>query len=171
MFERLLAEAKGVERRTLLAGRIEDALGTVVRQIAFHRLETRFHNERANGELSADEIGAIFLDVMGESLGPAVRLNPGYEVHWAYVSHFVHAPFYVYAYAFGTLLVEALMEVRLADPKGFVPLYEDLLAAGGTRTYVEALAPFGLDARDPAFWQRGLGVIERLIDELEHLDT
>ena len=93
---------------------------------------------------------------MGESLGPAVRLDPGYEVYWAYVSHFVHAPFYVYAYAFGNLLVEALMEARRRDPQGFAPLYEDLLAAGGARTYVEALAPFGLDPRRKAFWIRRL---------------
>ena len=106
---------------------------------------------------------------MGESLGPAVRLNPGYETYWAYVSHFVHAPFYVYAYAFGNLLVEALMEARRRSPDGFAPLYEDLLAAGGARTYVEALAPFGLDPRDPAFWSAGCARLERLVDEFEAL--
>jgi oligoendopeptidase F len=106
---------------------------------------------------------------MGESLGPAVRLNPGYEVYWAYVSHFVHAPFYVYAYAFGNLLVEALAEARRQDPQGFAPLYEDLLAAGGSRTYVEALKPFGLDPRQKAFWQSGCARLERLVDEFEGL--
>jgi oligoendopeptidase F len=169
VFERLLAEAKGLERRDLLAGKIEDGLNTVVRQIAFHRFETRFHDARAKGELSADEIGGIWLEVMGESLGPAIRLNPGYEVYWAYVSHFVHAPFYVYAYAFGNLLVEALMAARAKDPKGFTPLYEDLLAAGGARTYVEALAPFGLNPRDPAFWSAGCARLESLVDEFEAL--
>ena len=169
VFERLLADATGPERRDLLAGKIEDSLNTVVRQIAFHRFETRFHDVRAKGELSADEIGATFLEVMGESLGPAIRLNPGYETYWAYVSHFVHAPFYVYAYAFGNLLVEALMEARRRAPDGFAPLYEDLLAAGGARTYVEALAPFGLDPRDPAFWSAGCARLERLVDEFEAL--
>jgi oligoendopeptidase F len=169
VFERLLADAKGLERRDLLAGKIEDSLNTVVRQIAFHRFETRFHDARSRGELSAGEIGGLFLEVMGESLGPAIRLNPGYEVYWSYVSHFVHAPFYVYAYAFGNLLVEALMEARRQDPKGFVPLYEDLLSAGGARTYVEALAPFGLDPRDPAFWSSGCARLERLVDEFEAL--
>jgi oligoendopeptidase F len=106
---------------------------------------------------------------MGESLGPAVRLNQGYEVYWSYVSHFVHAPFYVYAYAFGNLLVEALMEARRRNPDGFAPLYEDLLAAGGARTYVEALAPFGLDPREPAFWSGGCARLERLVDEFEAL--
>lgn len=169
VFERLLAEAPAPERKALLAGRIEDALNTVVRQIAFHRFETRFHNARASGELSAGEIGGLFVESMGESLGPAVRLNPGYETYWSYVSHFVHSPFYVYAYAFGNLLVEALMAARGRDPAGFTPLYEDLLAAGGTRTYVEALAPFGLDPRDPAFWSAGCARLERLVDDFEAL--
>ena len=150
VFERLLAEATGTERRALLAGKIEDGLNTVVRQIAFHRFETQFHAKRAEGELSPDEIGALWLDVQAESLGPAVRLNEGYEHYWAYVSHFVHSPFYVYAYAFGDLLVSALMEKRREDPAAFAPLYEALLSAGGTKTYVEALAPFGLDPREKA---------------------
>jgi oligoendopeptidase F len=169
VFERLLAEAPAADRRALLAGKIEDGLNTVVRQIAFHRFETRFHAERARGEVSPDQIGALWLAAMGESLGPAVRLNPGYEHYWAYVSHFVHAPFYVYAYAFGNLLVEALMEARRSDPAGFAPLYEDLLAAGGTRTYVEALKPFGLDPREKAFWAAGCARLERLVDEFEAL--
>ncbi|HKT53333.1 MAG TPA: M3 family oligoendopeptidase [Caulobacteraceae bacterium] len=169
VFDRLLAEAAPADRRALLAGKIEDGLNTVVRQIAFHRFETRFHDERRRGELSPDHIGGLWLEVMGESLGPAVKLNPGYEVYWAYVSHFVHAPFYVYAYAFGNLLVEALMEARRANPAGFAPLYEELLAAGGTRTYVEALKPFGLDPRDIAFWRGGCARLERLVDEFEAL--
>jgi oligoendopeptidase F len=169
VFDRLLAEATGAERRLLLAGKIEDGLNTVVRQIAFHRFETRFHAARQQGELSPEHIGGLWLEVMGESLGPSVKLNPGYEHYWAYVSHFVHSPFYVYAYAFGDLLVEALMEKRLEDPKGFAPRYEALLAGGGSKTYVEALKPFGLDPRQKAFWERGLGRLERLVDEFEAL--
>ncbi|HEY8614937.1 M3 family oligoendopeptidase [Phenylobacterium sp.] len=169
VFERLLASATPEEKRGLLAGRIEDALNTVVRQIAFHRFETRFHAARLEGELSPQEIGGLWLEVMGESLGPAIRLNRGYEHYWAYVSHFVHAPFYVYAYAFGDLLVRALMEKRREDPEGFAPLYEALLSAGGTKTYVEALAPFGLDPREKAFWAAGMKQIERLVDEFETL--
>jgi oligoendopeptidase F len=141
----------------------------VVRQIAFHRFETRFHEERAGGELSVERIGRIWLEEMGASLGPAVTLNEGYDVWWAYVSHFVHSPFYVYAYAFGDLLTAALMETRRTDPEGFTPLYRDLLAAGGTKTYVEALRPFGLNPRDPAFWLIGTKRLERLIDEFEAL--
>jgi len=169
VFERLLADATGEERKALLAGKIEDGINTVIRQIAFHRFETRFHDERAKGELAPEEISAIWLEVMGESLGPAIKLNPGYEHYWAYVSHFVHAPFYVYAYAFGNLLVEALMEARRKDPVGFTPLYERLLADGGVKTYVEALAPFGLDPRQKSFWASGCKSLERLVDEFEAL--
>jgi oligoendopeptidase F len=169
VFERLLADASKADRKALIAGKIEDGLNTVVRQIAFHRFETRFHHARAEGELAPDHIGGLWLEVMGESLGPAVRLNAGYEHYWAYVSHFVHSPFYVYAYAFGNLLVEALMEKRLQDPKGFAPRYEALLAAGGSKTYVEALEPFGLDPRQKAFWDAGLNRLERLVDEFESL--
>ncbi|HEX5777064.1 MAG TPA: M3 family oligoendopeptidase [Caulobacteraceae bacterium] len=169
VFERLLADASKSERMGLLAGRIEDGLNTVVRQIAFHRFETRFHAVRREGELAPDQIGGLWLEIMAESLGPAVKLNAGYEHYWAYVSHFVHAPFYVYAYAFGDLLVRGLMEKRREDPEGFAPLYEDLLAAGGTRTYVEALKPFGLNPREKAFWAAGCRQLERLVDEFEEL--
>jgi oligoendopeptidase F len=169
LFDRLLAEATPEDRRGLLAGKIEDALNTVVRQIAFHRFESRFHAARKEGEVSPEAIGALWMAAMGESLGPAVRLNPGYEHYWGYVSHFVHAPFYVYAYAFGNLLVEALMEARRGDPAVFTPLYERLLAGGGTRTYVEALAPFGLDPRLPSFWRGGCQRLERLVDAFEAL--
>jgi oligoendopeptidase F len=169
VFEKLLAAASPEERRGLLAGKIEDGLNTVVRQIAFHRFETRFHAARLQGELAPDEIAGLFLQVMQESLGPAVKLNAGYEHYWAYVNHFVHSPFYVYAYAFGDLLVRGLMEKRREDPAGFAPLYEQLLAAGGTRTYVEALAPFGLDPREKAFWAASMKQLERLVDEFEAL--
>jgi oligoendopeptidase F len=166
-FDRLLSTAPKAEQRGLLAGRIEDGLNTVVRQIAFHRFETRFHDERAKGELAVERIGELFLEEMTASLGPAITLNPGYEHWWSYVSHFVHSPFYVYAYAFGDLLVAALMETRAKDPAGFTPLYRALLAGGGSKGYVEALAPFGLNPRDPAFWMIGTKRLEGLIDQFE----
>ncbi|MBI2260361.1 MAG: M3 family oligoendopeptidase [Caulobacterales bacterium] len=168
-FDRLLKTAPRAEQRGLLAGRIEDGLNTVIRQIAFHRFETRFHDERAAGEVSVERIGELWLEEMGGSLGPAVTLNPGYEHWWSYVGHFVHSPFYVYAYAFGDLLVAALMETRAKDPAGFTPLYRELLAGGGSRGYVEALAPFGLNPRDPAFWTIGTKRLEGLIDRFEAL--
>ncbi len=169
VFEKLLAEATPAERRDLLAGKIEDGINTVIRQIAFHRFETQFHDLRKQGELSPEEIGGLWLEVMGESLGPAVKLNKGYEHYWSYVSHFVHAPFYVYAYAFGDLLVRGLMEKRREDPAGFAPTYETLLSAGGTKTYVEALSAFGLNPREKAFWAAGMRQLERLVDEFEAL--
>ncbi|MBI1199562.1 MAG: M3 family oligoendopeptidase [Phenylobacterium sp.] len=167
VFEKLLAGASKAERRGLLAGKIEDGINTVIRQIAFHRFETKFHAARAQGELSPEEISSLWLQIQEESLGPAVRLNKGYEHYWGYISHFAHAPFYVYAYAFGDLLVRGLMEKRREDPAAFAPLYEQLLAAGGTKTYVEALAPFGLDPRQKAFWAAGMKQMERLVDEFE----
>ena len=142
---------------------------THTRPSGFAGSRTRLHAARLQGEVSAESIGGIWLETMGESLGPAIKLNRGYEHYWAYVSHFVHAPFYVYAYAFGDLLVRGLMEKRREDPVAFAPLYEDLLAAGGTRTYVEALAPFGLNPREKAFWAAGMKQLERLVDEFEAL--
>jgi oligoendopeptidase F len=162
VFERLLAEAGPREKLGLLAGQIEDGLNTVIRQMAFHRFETRFHAARRDGELSSGAIGGLWLEVMGESLGPAIRLNPGYEHYWGYISHFVHSPFYVYAYAFGDLLVRALMEKRREDPEGFTPLYEDLLASGGVRTCVEALARPSSGPRASASWSAGSTPSRRL---------
>ena len=169
VFEHLVATASTEEKKALLAGKIEDGLNSVIRQIAFHRFEEKFHVARAEGEVALDQINAIWLEVMGESLGPAIRLNDGYELWWSYVSHFVHSPFYVYAYAFGDLLVSALMEKRRENPEAFTPLYRALLSAGGTRTYVEALAPFGMNPRDKAFWKMGCARLEGLIDQFEAL--
>ena len=169
VFEHLVATASLEEKKALLAGKIEDGLNTVIRQIAFHRFEEKFHAARQEGEVSVDQINAIWLDVMGASLGPAIKLNDGYEVYWSYVGHFVNSPFYVYAYAFGDLLVSALMEKRREDPAGFTPGYQALLAAGGTKTYVDALAPFGMNPRDKAFWKMGCARLEGLIDAFEAL--
>jgi oligoendopeptidase F len=170
VFDRLLAEAEPEARRGLIAGRIEDGLNTVVRQIAFHRFEARFHAERAQGEVSGDQINQIWLEVMGESLGPGITLNPGFEHYWAYIAHFVHTPFYVYAYAFGDCLVNSLYAVYEHAAEGFAERYLAMLAAGGTKHYSELLKPFGLDAKDPKFWDGGLSVIAGMIDELEGMD-
>jgi oligoendopeptidase F len=170
-FQSLLDGAKDPKtRRAMLAAKVEDMLNTVVRQIAFYGFERRIHLERRDGELTADRIGEIWMEVQGESLGPAIRLGPGYETFWCYIGHFVHSPFYVYAYAFGDCLVNSLYAVYEDAPAGFAEKYFALLKAGGTRHHSELLAPFGLDARDPAFWQKGLSVIERMIDELEAAD-
>ena len=169
-FRKLLAATRdNKERKAMLAAKVEDMINTVVRQIAFYTFERAVHTERRSGELTAARIGELWLDVQRESLGPAIELKPGYETFWAYIPHFVHSPFYVYAYAFGDCLVNSLYAVYEHAADGFAERYLAMLSAGGTRHHSELLAPFGLDARDPAFWQGGLGVIERMIAELEML--
>ncbi|MEK9965515.1 MAG: M3 family oligoendopeptidase [Rhodospirillaceae bacterium] len=170
-FRKLLAEADDPKRRkSMLASKVEDMINTVVRQIAFHEFERRVHDKRAEGELLTDEICEIWMDVQAESLGPAIRFEDEYRFFWTYIPHFIHSPFYVYAYAFGDCLVNSLYAVYEGAADGFAERYLDMLRAGGTLRHKELLAPFGLDASDPAFWQRGLGVISGLIDELEALD-
>ena len=154
----------------MLAGKVEDMINTVVRQIAFYTFERKVHIERREGELTAERLGEIWLEVQNESLGPAIELKPGYETFWTYIPHFVHSPFYVYAYAFGDCLVNSLYAVYERAAEGFAERYLAMLSAGGTKHHAELLKPFGLDARDPAFWQGGLTVIEGMIRELEALD-
>jgi len=170
-FKRLLADTTDRKvRKALLAGKVEDMINTVVRQIAFYTFERRVHLERKNGELTAQRLGEIWLSVQGASLGPAIEIKPGYETFWTYIPHFIHSPFYVYAYAFGDCLVNSLYAVYEKAESGFAERYLAMLAAGGTKHHAELLKPFGLDARDPAFWQRGLSVIAGLIDQLEALE-
>jgi oligoendopeptidase F len=158
------------ERKALLASKVEDMINTVVRQIAFYNFERAVHTERRDGELTSERLGEIWLEVQRESLGPAIELKPDYETFWCYIPHFIHAPFYVYAYAFGDCLVNSLYAVYEKADKGFAERYLDMLAAGGTKHHKELLAPFGLDASDPNFWSMGLKVIEGLIDELEAME-
>ena len=167
-FKRLLGQTKNArQRQALLAGKVEDMINTVVRQIAFYSFERAIHTERKNGELTAQRIGEIWLGVQGESLGPAIDIRPGYENFWMYIPHFIHSPFYVYAYAFGDCLVNSLYAVYENASDGFAERYLAMLAAGGTKHYSELLKPFGLDAKDPTFWDGGLSVIAGMIDELE----
>jgi oligoendopeptidase F len=169
-FKKLLAGTRdGKERKAMLAAKVEDMINTVVRQIAFYTFERAVHTERKSGELTAERIGELWLDVQRESLGPSIELKPGYETFWVYIPHFIHTPFYVYAYAFGDCLVNSLYAVYEHAGDGFAERYLAMLSAGGTKPYAELLAPFGLNARDPTFWQGGLGVIERMIEELEAL--
>jgi oligoendopeptidase F len=169
-FRRLLAATTNKkQRKAMLAAKVEDMINTVVRQIAFYTFERTVHGERRHGELTAARICQIFLEVQGESLGPAIELKDGYESFWAYIGHFIHSPFYVYAYAFGDCLVNALYAVYENAHEGFAERYLAMLAAGGTKHHAELLKPFGLDARDPAFWGKGLGMIEGMIGELEEL--
>jgi len=170
-FRKLLAGARDkTERKILLAGKVEDMINTVVRQIAFYDFECKLHAARAQGELTPEDINALWMSVQAQSLGDAFDFAEGYETFWAYIPHFVHSPFYVYAYAFGDGLVNALYAVYEAGDPDFKAKYFDMLGAGGSRHHKELLAPFGLDAADPAFWDKGLSMIEAMIDELEAME-
>ncbi|WP_298803373.1 M3 family oligoendopeptidase [uncultured Lentibacter sp.] len=171
-FRKMLGEAKSdAERRVMLAGKVEDMINTVVRQIAFYDFECKLHAARRAGELTPEDIGALWMSVQGESLGPAFEFMEGYEHFWAYIPHFVHSPFYVYAYAFGDGLVNALYAVYEESPEGFQDKYFEMLKAGGSKHHTELLAPFGLDATDPGFWDKGLSMISGFIDELEAMEA
>lgn len=171
-FRRLLAAAPDkAARKAMLASKVEDMINTVVRQVAFYTFERRIHTERQQGELTADRICTIWKEVQAESLGEGIHLGPGYENYWVYIGHFIHSPFYVYAYAFGDCLVNSLYAVYEKSSEGFAERYFAMLSAGGTKHHSELLAPFGLDARDPAFWQTGLSLIERMIGELEAMEA
>ncbi|WP_296639650.1 M3 family oligoendopeptidase [Roseinatronobacter sp.] len=170
-FRRMLAKASTKEeRKTLLAGKVEDMINTVVRQIAFYDFECKLHDARRGGELTPDDINALWMSVQAESLGPVFTYMEGYETFWSYIPHFVHSPFYVYAYAFGDGLVNALYAVYEEQPEGFQDKYFEMLAAGGSKHHKDLLAPFGLDASDPAFWDKGLSMIAGFIDELEAME-
>jgi oligoendopeptidase F len=165
----LKSETDPARQKSMIAAKVEDMLNTVVRQIAFVEFERRIHDERRQGELSSDRIGEIWMDVQGESLGPAIRFEDEYRFYWTYIPHFIHTPFYVYAYAFGDCLVNSLYAAYQNASTGFAEKYLNLLRAGGTKRHKELLAPFGLDASDPKFWQRGLDMIAGFIDRLEAL--
>ncbi len=171
-FRKMLDDAKTQEeRKVLLAGKVEDMINTVVRQIAFYDFECKLHAARAEGELTPDDINAIWMSVQGESLGPVFEFMDGYETFWSYIPHFVHSPFYVYAYAFGDGLVNALYAVFEEGDPDFQAKYFDMLRAGGSKHHTDLLAPFGLDASDPAFWDKGLSMISGFIDELEAMEN
>lgn len=170
-FRTLLDQATTpAERKTLLAGKVEDMINTVVRQIAFYDFECKLHAARREGELTPDDINALWMSVQAESLGDAFEFMDGYETFWAHIPHFVHSPFYVYAYAFGDGLVNALYAVYADGKPGFEEMYFDMLKAGGSKHHKELLSPFGLDASDPKFWDKGLSMIAGFIDELEAME-
>lgn len=167
-FRSLLEQQSDAGRRKImLAGKVEDMLNTVVRQIAMHEFERKVHDQRRDRELTAEELGDIWFATQTESLGPSLRFDDDYRAYWSYIPHFIHVPFYVYAYAFGDCLVNSLYAVYQNANEGFAEKYLDMLRAGGSKRHKELLAPFGLDASDPGFWSRGLGVIEGFVDELE----
>ena len=170
-FRKLLAEAPDQNaKKALLAGKVEDMINTVVRQIAFYDFESKLHAARRQGELTVEDINALWMSVQAQSLGDAFEFAPGYETFWSYIPHFVHSPFYVYAYAFGDGLVNALYAAYEEGGADFQEKYFEMLRAGGSKHHKELLAPFGLDLSDPRFWDKGLSMIEGLIDELERVE-
>tara|TARA_Y100000739_G_C20603428_1_gene464142 strand:+ start:719 stop:2545 length:1827 start_codon:yes stop_codon:yes gene_type:complete len=171
-FKKILKDSRTNEqKKILLAGKIEDQINTVIRQIAFYDFECKLHEARSSGELSSDQINELWMSVQGISLGPAFEFMEGYETFWAYIPHFVHSPFYVYAYAFGDGLVNALYSTYEAGDPDFKEKYIEMLQAGGSKHHKELLKPFGLNASDPEFWQLGLDLISQMIDQLEKLNT
>tara|TARA_R110002126_G_scaffold53673_2_gene145564 strand:- start:2813 stop:4666 length:1854 start_codon:yes stop_codon:yes gene_type:complete len=171
-FRKILKQTKDPrERKAILAQKVEDMINTVVRQVAFYEFERKLHTARREGELTSDQIGELWMSVQADSFGPAIKLNDGYETFWTYIPHFIHSPFYVYAYAFGDCLVNSLYAVYQNADEDFQKRYFDMLKAGGTKHHSELLEPFGLDATQPDFWNQGLSMIEGLIDELEELDA
>ena len=170
-FNKILGNAdSNAERKVLLAGKVEDMINTVIRQIAFYDFECKLHEARSLGELTPSQINEIWMSVQVESLGPCFNFMEGYETFWAYVPHFIHSPFYVYAYAFGDGLVNALYSVYEEGLPNFDLKYFEMLKAGGSKHHSELLKPFGLDASDPKFWNKGLSVISKMIDELEMME-
>lgn len=165
----LKGETDEKRRRIMLAGKVEDMLNTVVRQIAFCDFERKVHDERRTGELTSQRLGEIWMEVQRESLGDAFRFDEEYQHYWSYIPHFIHSPFYVYAYAFGDCLVNSLYDVYEQGHEGFQAKYMDMLRAGGSKRHKELLAPFGLDASDPDFWKRGLKMLSGFIDDLENV--
>ncbi len=171
-FQRLLKnETNKKKRKALLASKVEDMINTVVRQIAFYTFERKVHAARKEGELTPEKLNQFWLEVQAESLGDSIEVGPGYEVFWTYIPHFIHSPFYVYAYAFGDCLVNSLYARYQESSDGFQDKYFEMLKAGGTKHHSELLKPFGLDATDPVFWQKGLSVISGMIDELERMEA
>lgn len=170
VFQKMLKRLKDpAQKKYLLSQKIEDMLNTVVRQVAFYTFEKEVHAHRIKGEISLSEFGDIWISTQKQALGPIFDFDESYRIFWTYISHFIHSPFYVYAYAFGDCLVNSLYAIYEMSPQGFSEKYIDLLKAGGSKPYGELLKPFGLNPKDPAFWNLGLSRIESLIGEFEGL--
>ena len=168
--QKILKDEKNpAQRKHLLVGKIEDVINTVVRQISFYEFECRIHDQRKKGELTTDSISKIWMDISRESLGDSFEYNESYKYFWSYVPHFVHSPFYVYAYAFGDGLVNSLYSAYKSGMTGFENKYLEMLSSGGSKSHNCLLRPFNLNISNLNFWERGICVLKGLIDELESL--
>ena len=170
-FSRLLEAEREPERRLgLMVGRIDDATASIFRQVAMNRFEDTIHNQRrASGELSEEDLNSAWLRTQRDMLGPAVEVSDNYGIWWSYIPHFIGAPGYVYAYAFGNLLALAIYQRAVQEGPGFAPKYFELLSAGGSDSPEALTAKLGVDLSDPAFWEGGLNQISTLVDEAEAL--
>ena len=167
-FKSLLKNEKNLkEKKALLANKVEDMLNTVVRQIAFYQFEKEVHLQRKKSELSTEKICSIWIQVQKESLGPSIEFEEEYKYYWSYIPHFIHSPFYVYAYAFGDCLVNSLYGVYEEGLSNFDKKYITLLESGGSKDYKNLLKPFRLNPANSNFWKKGIKVIENFIDDLE----
>ena len=172
VFRKLLDESSIAQKKQLLSGKIEDMLNTVARQIGFHQFEVKFHEARIKSELTPEEISNIWMETQSHAVGPHINLGDDYRFLWGYIPHFVHTPFYVYAYAFGDSLVNALWYAyQQSDKNNFSNKYIEMLSSGGTKSHNELLKPFNLSAYDNSFWEKGITMITGLMDELDDLDN
>ena len=169
-FQSILKNCKTeTDKKNILRSKIEDMLNTVVRQISFFTFERLLHEQRISGELTVDQINNIWMETQSKSLGKAIKLNDDYKYLWSYIPHFIHSPFYVYAYAFGDCLVNSLYAKYEQGQEDFNNKYIDLLKSGGSKNYKVLLRDFNLDPEKKEFWQDGLNIIKNMIDELEQL--
>ncbi len=169
-FQMILAKEKDPEvKKAILASKIDDMLSTTVRQIAFTEYELKVHDERKKGEISIDRLNEIWMESQIASLGPAFNFSADYKYFWQYIPHFIHSPFYVYSYAFADSMVNSLYAKYASGMPGFVDNYIEILSLGGTENYNDLLKRFDLNARDESFWQGGLDVIRKYIDQFESL--
>ncbi len=170
-FQRLLADQQtDRDRLALIVSKIDDSMATVFRQISMNRFENAIHTaRREEGELSSERFGELWMKTQRALYGGSVDLSDGYSVWWSYIPHFLHTPGYVYAYAFGELLVQSLYARFKEQGESFAPAYLDVLRAGGSQTPEALMDTLGVDLRDPAFWHQGLGEIEALIEQAEAL--
>ncbi len=158
------------EKLAMLVGKIDDTIATVFRQISMNRFEDTIHTaRREQGELTTEQFSAMWRDVQTSIYGDSVELTPNYDLWWCYIPHFLHTPGYVYAYAFGELLVLALYEQYSNKPEGFADRYLDLLSAGGSDWPHNLVAEMDLDIKSPDFWQKGLNAIDRMVKQAEEL--
>jgi len=161
-------ESDPAVRRDILFTKVDDSYATIMRQVYFALFERQGHEMVVKGA-SVDEISAAYMENLKEQFGDAVELSDEFKWEWVSIPHIYHAPFYVYAYAFGQLLVFSLYQQFKAEGEAFKPKYLKILSAGGSKAPAQILEEAGIDIRSAQFWQGGFDVLSRMVDELEKL--